>query len=96
LHAATYIGSESIIKYLVEEGADPNVQNGCGQTPLSLADASLGRGLVVIPRVRQNLVDLLTQLGAGSSPAHGPVGRCVEGRYGIDFFVERDITSKDN
>jgi ankyrin repeat protein len=96
LHAATYIGSESIIKYLVEEGADPNVQNGCGQTPLSLADASLGRGLVVIPRVRQNLVGLLTQLGAGSSPAHGPVGRCVEGRYGIDFFVERDITSKDN
>ena len=95
LHAATYIGSEAIISYLVQEGADPNVQNGCGQTPLTLADASLGRGLVVIPRVRQNLVDLLTDLGAGSRPAPGPVGRCIEGRYGIDFFVERDIKSKE-
>jgi hypothetical protein len=95
LHAATYIGSEPIIQYLVQQGANPNVQNGCGQTPLTLADASLGRGLVVIPRVRQNLVNLLTELGSGNQATAGPVGRCIEGRYGIDFFVERDIKSKE-
>lgn len=89
LHAATYIGAESIIAYLVKEGANLNVQNGCGQTPLTLADATLGRGHVQIPRKRYKLISLLTDLGAGGD-TQGPVGRCVEGRYGIDYFVERD------
>ena len=34
--------------------------------------------------------ELLHKLGAGKTAPSGPVGRCVEGRYGIDYFTERD------
>lgn len=95
LHAATYIGAEPIIKYLVKEGADVNAKNGCEQTPMTLAGGTLGRGLVQIPRARGNIVRLLKELGVKQVAAGEPVGRCVEGRYGIDFFVERDNLSKE-
>ncbi len=90
LHAAAFIGADPIIQFLVEKGAKLDVQNGCGQTPLSLADGSNARGLVQIPLPRKNTMELLRKLGAGATPAAGPVGRCVEGRYGIDYFTERD------
>jgi protein phosphatase 1 regulatory subunit 12C len=90
LHAAAFIGADPIIQFLVEKGAKLDVQNGCGQTPLSLADGSSARGLVQIPVPRKNTMELLHKLGAGSTPLAGPVGRCVEGRYGIDYFTDRD------
>lgn len=90
LHASAFIGANQIIEYLVANGAKLEVQNGCGQTPLSLADGSSARGLVQIPLPRKSTMELLQKLGAGKTPAAGPVGRCVEGRYGIDYFTERD------
>jgi ankyrin repeat protein len=95
LHAATYIGAEPIIEYLVKEGANLDAKNGCGQTPLTLADGTLGRGQVVIPRARVSTSKLLTELGAGANLDTSPIGRCVEGRYGIAFFVERDNKPKE-
>ena len=90
LHAAAYVGENDMIQFLVDNGAKLDVQNGCGQTPLSLADGSKARGLVQIPRTRQSTAELLQKLGAGTTRLIGPVGRCVEGRYGIEYFPERD------
>ena len=90
LHTAAHIGADPIIQFLVEKGAKVDVQNGCGQTPLSLADGSNARGLVRIPRARKSTAELLRKLGAGTTPLTGPVGRCVEGRYGIEYFTEKD------
>jgi ankyrin repeat protein len=90
LHAAAYIGADDIIEFLVAMGAKLDVQNGCGQTPLSLADGSNAKGLVQIPRARTSTRDLLLRLGAGKHPPAGPIGRCVEGRWGIEYFTERD------
>jgi len=94
LHIAAFIGADSIIQFLVGEGARLDVQNGCGQTPLTLADGTLGRGILQIPRARMNTVQLLQDLGATTSTMTSPVGRCVEGRYGLEFFVERDGGSR--
>ena len=44
LHAASFLGADSLIEFLVAKGASPNVKNGCGQTPLSLAEATDARG----------------------------------------------------
>jgi ankyrin repeat protein len=94
LHAAAYIGADPIIEFLVEKGAKLDVRNGCGQTPFSLADGSSARGLIQIPTGRKSTTALLKKLGAGATPLAGPVGRCVEGRYGIDYFTERDKDKK--
>jgi ankyrin repeat protein len=90
LHAAAYIGSNDIIEFLVEKGANLGAQNGCGQTPMSLADASNAKGLVAIPRARRETAMLLIKLGAREAKLTPPVGRCVFGRYGIEYFTERD------
>jgi ankyrin repeat protein len=90
LHAAAYIGADDIIEFLVAKGARLDVRNGCGQTPLSLADGSNAKGLVQIPRARVATRDLLLRLGASADPPSPPVGRCVEGRWGIEYFTERD------
>jgi ankyrin repeat protein len=92
LHAAAYIGAADIIEFLAEHGANLDAQNGCEQTPLSLADGSSARGLVAIPRARKSTEALLKTLGAGTNSLTGPVGRCVEGRYGIEYFTKRDIS----
>lgn len=90
VHAAVYAGENEMVQLLVDNGAKLDVQNGCGQTPLSIADASSARGLVQIPRARPSTEELLRKLGAGATVPPGPVGRCIEGRYGIEYFVERD------
>ena len=90
LHAATYIGADNIVQYLIEKGARLDVQNGCGQTPLTLANGTNSRGLIQIPRERKSTTDLLKKFGASETLSGGPVGRCVEGRYGIEYFTERD------
>jgi ankyrin repeat protein len=90
LHAAAYIGSDGILEYLAQKGARLDVRNGCGQTPLTLANGTNARGLIQIPRERKSTTELLKRLGASEKPAGKPVGRCVEGRYGIEYFTERD------
>jgi ankyrin repeat protein len=90
LHAASYIGADNIVEYLVQKGAKTDVQNGCGQTPLTLANGTNARGLIQIPRERKSTTELLKRLGASEKLSGKPVGRCVEGRYGIEYFTERD------
>ena len=86
LHAAAYAGANSLVEFLVESGATVNVQNGCGQTPLSLAEGKSARGLVQKLEPHQSTAELLRQLGAGTTPLSGPVGRCVLGRADLDNY----------
>lgn len=88
LHAASFLGANSLIEFLVASGADPNVKNGCGQTPLSLAEATDARGLLQRVTAHPETAKLLRSLGAGSGPVSDPVGRCVEGRFGLDYAVK--------
>lgn len=81
LHAAAFNGSDMLIRFLVENGANLDTQNGCGRTPLSLASAENDAGLVARSRAKQPTVELLRSLGAGKTEPAGPVGVCVLGRY---------------
>jgi len=85
LHAAAFLGANSLIEFLVSKGANPNVRNGCGQTPLSLAEGTDARGLLQRVTPHPKTAQLLRSLGAGSGPVSGPVGKCIEGRFGLDY-----------
>lgn len=94
LHAASFLGANSLIEFLVAKGANPNVKNGCGQTPLSLAEATDARGLLQRVTAHPATAKVLRSLGASSGSAAGPVGRCVEGRFGLDYAVKPASTSE--
>ena len=94
LHAAAFLGANSLIQFLIEQGADPNVRNGCGQTPLSLAEGTDARGLLQRVTPHPESAQLLRELGAGSGPVSVPVGRCVEGRFGLDYATVKPSTSE--
>ncbi|HYR89495.1 MAG TPA: ankyrin repeat domain-containing protein [Terriglobia bacterium] len=69
LHAATYMGLDSLIQLLVEKGAKLDVMDNFGQTPLSIAEGvitvGLGNAANRRPRnVRRTTADLLLKLGA--------------------------------
>jgi ankyrin repeat protein len=69
LHGAAYTGSDAIIQVLVEHGAQLDLKDGFGQTPLSIAEAVVTRGLgenadVRPRRFRESTVKLLLELGA--------------------------------
>jgi len=69
LHAATYMGLDSLIQLLVEKGAKLDVMDDFGQTPLSIAEGvitvGLGNAANRRPRnVRRSTADLLLKLGA--------------------------------
>jgi ankyrin repeat protein len=69
LHGAAYTGSDLIIQLLVDHGAKLDVKDVFGQTPLSIAEAVVTRGLgenadVRPRRWRDSTVNLLLQLGA--------------------------------
>lgn len=85
LHAAAFLGADTLIEFLVQKGANVNVKNGCGQTPLSLAEGTDARGLLQRVTPHPKTAQLLRKLGAGAGPTTGPVGRCVEGRFGLDY-----------
>ena len=86
---------DNIVQYLIEKGAKLDVQNGCGQTPLTLANGTNARGLIQIPRERKSTTELLKKFGASEKLVGKPVGRCVEGRYGIEYFTQRDSKNKE-
>ncbi len=85
LHAAAYLGADSIIEYLVATGADVNARNGCGQTAWSLAAGTDARGLLARVTPHRKTADLLLELGAVMKPDTEPAGRCVEGRFGLEY-----------
>jgi ankyrin repeat protein len=83
LHAAAFLGSDKLISYLVEQGAEIDAMTGCGRSPISLAMADRTEGMLdrTLPRVETS--ELLLALGAGDKPSAGPVGTCVGGRGGL-------------
>jgi len=85
LHAAAFLGADSLIEFLASKGANVNVRNGCGQTPLSLAEATDARGLLQRVTAHPKTAQLLRSLGAGSGTVSAPAGKCVEGRFGLDY-----------
>jgi ankyrin repeat protein len=69
LHLAAYHGYNNIIQLLVVNGADPNVMDGFGQTPLSISHAIVTEGIgdayTQTPRsFRRETANLLLSLGA--------------------------------
>ena len=95
LHAASFLGANSLIEFLVAKGADPNVKNGCGQTPLSLAEATDARGLLQRVTPHPATAKLLRSLSAGSGSVSGPVGRCIEGRFGLDYATVKPASTSE-
>ena len=91
LHAAAFIGADSLVTYLVEQGAKLNARNGCGQTPLSLALRANTVGLVAIEfpdDVRESTAELLVTLGADETASSERSGECILGRPGLDLELE--------
>lgn len=83
LHAAAFIGSAKLVRLLVQNGANIDVTNGCGQTPISIAiGGQVGLPDRAIPEIE--VAELLLELGAGDKPSTEPVGQCVLGRGGLE------------
>ncbi|HWP84235.1 MAG TPA: ankyrin repeat domain-containing protein [Terriglobia bacterium] len=95
MHAAAFLGANEIIRFLAEQGANVNVRNGCGQTPLSLAEGTDARGLLSRVTPHPETAKLLRQLGAVPDPGVEPVGRCVEGRFGLDYATVNSDVKKE-
>ena len=72
LHGAAHTKANSIIKFLAENGADLNLRNKRGQTPVMIADTVRAGSATVSQKTATG--DLLRSLGAESPPA-GPTNR---------------------
>jgi len=94
-HAAAYIGANRLIRFLADNGADLDVPNGCGQTPIDLAIGSKVVGLIDRTEPHIESAELLLELGVGEKPLRAPVGDCVLGRGGLeaDTFQSARIES---
>jgi len=88
LHAAAFVGANSLVSYLVEQGAKVNVQTGCGRTPMSLALGESVIGLLDRTVPHDSTADLLKSLGADDAKASAPAGQCVLGRGGLEVDIE--------
>ena len=95
MHAAAYIGAESMIGFLVANGADINAMTGCGQTPMSLALGIDVAGLLdrTVPQVET--AELLFELGASNVSGDKAVGDCVLGRGGLEADLAQNELVKD-
>jgi ankyrin repeat protein len=95
LHAAAFLGSDKLVRFLVEKGAAIDAVNGCGRTPISLALADKTDGMLdrTLPRV--DTAELLIELGAGNAPPPAPVGECIGGRGGLEADqTQNEIVTK--
>jgi ankyrin repeat protein len=63
LHGVAYLGWNRLLQFLVENGANVNVVNKRGETPLVIAEG-LGERLSNAIHVHKDTADLLRQLGA--------------------------------
>ena len=95
VHAAAYIGAESIIEFLAVNGADINAMTGCGQTAMSLALGTSVAGLLdrTVPQVET--AELLLELGATNVPPDAAYGECVLGRGGLEADTAQNELVKD-
>jgi ankyrin repeat protein len=68
LHGAAYVGSDAIVKFLVEKGARMDLKDDSGQTPLSIAEQifppTLTDDNLRPATVHQSTADLLVKLGS--------------------------------
>jgi uncharacterized protein len=68
LHGAAALGYNIVVQFLADHGADLNVKNKRGQTPLAAIAGRKGEGVTAADRAnqspRQSTVDLLRKLGA--------------------------------
>ena len=64
MHGAAYLGSDSLVQLLADEGAEIAVADNDGRTPLSIADGFYVGGTFVI---QESTAALLCQLGADRS-----------------------------
>jgi uncharacterized protein len=67
LHGAAHTKADTIITFLVESGADLNLRNKRGQTPLMIADTVRAGSATVSQKTPTG--DLLRRLGAEAAPA---------------------------
>jgi ankyrin repeat protein len=83
LHVAAFLGSAKLVRLLVQEGAEIDVTNGCGQSPISMTiGGQEGLPDRAVPEIE--VAELLLELGAGTKPPSAPVGTCVLGRGGLE------------
>ena len=91
LHAAASNGSEPIIQFLVDQGADVNQMDTCGQTPWSMAQGDPA-GLVNRSdryKISQGASDLLLKLGADPKlQPLAPVEQCQHTRHNATKDLE--------
>ena len=68
LHGAAYVGSDSIVQFLIDEGADVNAKDSSGQTPFTIASQIFPDTLLddnLRPEfVHKSTVDILVKHGA--------------------------------
>ncbi len=95
IHAASFLGSNNLIEFLVEKGANINAKTGCGQTALTLAEATMARGLLQRVTPHTATAQLLRKLGATDNSSTKPAGRCVEGRFGLDYATINSSETKE-
>lgn len=72
LHGAAFVGSDAIVQFLVDKGANVNVKDDCGQTPLSVARREYPPELTfnsLRPHtIYPSTANLLVKLGAAPLP----------------------------
>jgi ankyrin repeat protein len=68
LHGAAYVGADSIVRFLVEQGARIETLDNFGQTPLSIAEGVITTGIVEFSKkpwgTHRTTSNLLLELGA--------------------------------
>ena len=68
LHGAAYVGAKSIIQFLVDHGADVEARDSFDQSPLSIAEGTIGAKVVDFTKKpfgpHPEAADLLVKLGA--------------------------------
>ena len=67
LHGAAHVRSDEVVRFLAEKGADLNVKNKRGETPLMVSERSIAAGSEPVFQ-RTSTGDLLRQLGARDEP----------------------------
>ena len=78
MHGAAYLGLDSVIQFLADRGARPDIKDRCGQTPLNIALGDPAELEYITERVyggHKSTAELLLKLG-GDVPVTTPAVTC--------------------